>query len=213
MPKPLLRGYLHAIAAGLAVAGFIGLMQRSPGRLVARLPLIIYGSTLILLFSVSALYHLGRWRPGPRAWLRRLDHSNIFLLIAGTYTPLVGTALTGAFRLAILVVIWTLAVLGVVGAAPFLRIPRGVLTGLYVLMGWVVLVATPQLAATLGARAIILMGLGGVQYTAGAVVYGLQRPRLWPRVFGFHELFHLAVVTASATFYVLVLQYGIPRHV
>ena len=213
MPKPLLRGYLHAVAAGLAVLGFVELMQRSPSRLLARLPLIVYGSTLILLFSVSAVYHLGRWRPGTGAWLRRLDHSNIFLLIAGTYTPLVGTVLTGAFRVGILVVIWTLALLGVVGAAPFLRIPRRVLTALYVLMGWVVLVATPQLAAAMGARPIILMGLGGAQYTAGAVVYALQRPRLWPRVFGFHELFHLAVVTASATFYVLVLQYGIPRHV
>jgi hemolysin III len=212
LTKPLLRGWSHAVAAVVAVAGLVSLVvitRHDPAKLVS---MVVYGTGLVLLFAVSATYHIFNWPPRVKDWLRRADHATIFVFIAATYTPLVYNVLDGWWRLGVLITIWICALAGVVGAAPFLRIPRVALASLYVAMGWIAVVALVPLTAALGWAAAILMALGGLQYSLGAAAYAFRRPRLWPRVFGYHEVFHLAVITASITFYVIVVYYAVPYH-
>lgn len=212
LPKPLLRGWSHAIAAVVSVAGLIALIlitRHDPAKLAS---MVVYGVALVLLFGVSATYHVFNWPPRVKDWLRRADHATIFVFIAATYTPLAFNVLDGWWRIGVLAAIWTCALAGVAGAAPFLRIPRALLAGLYLLMGWLAVVALVPLTATLGWVAALLMALGGLQYSLGAAAYAFRRPRLWPRVFGYHELFHLAVITASLTFYAIVVHYAVPFH-
>ncbi len=212
LSKPLLRGWSHAAAAVVAVAGLVSLVvitRHDPAKLVS---MVVYGTGLVLLFAVSATYHIFNWPPRVKDWLRRADHATIFIFIAATYTPLVYNVLDGWWRLGVLVTIWVCALAGVIGAAPFLRIPRAALASLYLAMGWIAVVALVPLTAALGWAAAILMALGGLQYSLGAAAYAFRRPRLWPRVFGYHEVFHLAVITASITFYVIVVYYAVPYH-
>ena len=211
-PKPLLRGWSHGVAAVIAVAGLVILIlitRHDPAKLAS---MVVYGIGLVLLFGVSATYHIFNWPPRAKDWLRRADHATIFVFIAASYTPLVFNILGGWWRIGVLVAIWIMALAGVVGAAPFLRIPRVALASLYLAMGWLAVVAVVPLAAALGWVAALLMALGGLQYSLGAAAYAFRRPRLWPRVFGYHELFHLAVITASVTFYVIVVAYAVPYH-
>jgi hemolysin III len=210
--KPLLRGWSHAIAALVAVAGLGALVvitRNDTGKLVS---MLIYGVGLVLLFGVSGTYHVFNWPPRVKDWLRRADHATIFVFIAATYTPLAYNVLDGWWRIGVLSAIWICAVAGVAGAAPFLRIPRRLLASLYLAMGWVAVVALVPLTAALGWAAAALIALGGLQYSLGAAAYAFKRPNLWPRVFGYHELFHLAVITASVTFYVIVVHYAVPYH-
>src|SRR5712691_6465035 len=202
LPKPLLRGWSHAVAAVVAVAGLVSLVvitRHDPAKLVS---MAVYGTGLVLLFAVSATYHIFNWPPGVKDWLRRADHATIFVF----------NVLDGWWRLGVLITIWVCALAGVVGAAPFLCIPRAALAGLYLAMGWIAVVALVPLSAALGWAAALLMALGGLQYSLGAAAYAFRRPRLWPRVFGYHEVFHLAVITASITFYVIVVYYAVPYH-
>ena len=211
-PKPLLRGWSHGVAAVIALAGLVSLIlitRHDPAKLAS---MVVYGIGLVLLFGVSATYHIFNWPPRAKDWLRRADHATIFVFIAASYTPLVFNILGGWWRIGVLVAIWIMALAGVVGAAPFLRIPRVALASLYLAMGWLAVVAVVPLAAALGWVAALLMALGGLQYSLGAAAYAFRRPRLWPRVFGYHELFHLAVITASVTFYVIVVAYAVPYH-
>jgi len=212
MPKPLLRGWSHAVASFVAVAGLVSLIvitRHDPAKLAS---MVVYGTGLVLLFAVSATYHIFNWPPRVKDWLRRADHATIFVFIAATYTPLIFNILGGWWRIGVLVAIWVCAVAGVIGAAPFLRIPRVALASLYLAMGWLAVVALVPLTAALGWAAALLMALGGLQYSLGAAAYAFRRPRLWPRVFGYHELFHLAVISASVTFYVIVVAYAVPYH-
>jgi hemolysin III len=208
--KPMLRGWSHGAAALVAVAGLIALMvvtREDPAKMAS---MAVYGVGLVLLFGVSATYHIFNWPPRVKDWLRRADHATIFLFIAATYTPLAFNVLSGWWRAGVLAAIWVCAVAGVAGAAPFLRIPRRILASLYVAMGWVAVVALVPLTAALGWLAAVLIALGGIQYSLGAAAYAFRKPRLWPRVFGYHEVFHLAVITASITFYVIVVHYAVP---
>jgi hemolysin III len=172
--------------------------------------MIVYGLGLVLLFGVSGTYHIFNWPPRVKDWLRRADHATIFVFIAATYTPLAFNVLDGWWRIGVLAAIWICAAGGVAGAAPFLRIPRRLLTGLYLAMGWLAVIALVPLTAALGWVAALLMALGGLQYSLGAAVYAFKKPSPWPRVFGYHEVFHLAVITASVTFYVIVIHYAVP---
>lgn len=212
--KPLLRGYLHAAAAIAAIVCTIVLAVISANDRPKQISLLVYGASSILLFGWSALYHLGNWSPRVRKLFRRIDHANIFVLIAGTYTPVAFNLLAGPARVALLVIIWTLAALGMLAAAPALRIPRQVMAGLYVAMGWVAVGFLPQIAGAIGEHALLLMGVGGALYTLGALAYALHRPNPWPRVFGYHEVFHLATIAAAATFLLFIVQQVLPyaRH-
>lgn len=160
----------------------------------------------MLTFGVSALYHRVDWRPAARRMMRRLDHASIYLLIAGTYTPYGLLVLSGAWQISILGVVWIGAALAIVQRLVWLDAPRWVPVVAGILLGWVGIVALPQIVAASGVSGTLLVAAGGVFYTLGAVVYALKRPDFVPSVFGFHELFHvLTVVAASCQFAAVVL--------
>lgn len=203
--RPLMRGYLHlggAVLTVFATAVLLALAGNAPGTRVA---LLVYGACAEILFGMSALYHIVTWRPTVRAVLRRFDHANIFLLIAGTYTPIVGVVLTGGWRVGILSAVWALSLVGIIVAASGVPLPRGISVGIYVLTGSVALAALPQIAARVGLGGMCWLLLGGVLYTLGALAYALRKPNPWPRVFGYHEVFHLATLAANAAFFAFIL--------
>lgn len=201
---PLLRGWSHALAILPATAGAALLVAGGPRSAGQRAALALYGAALILLFTVSALYHRGPWTPRVRAVWRRIDHANIFLMIAATYTAVGVILLDGVTRMAILTTVWVVAVAGIVLTALPVRLPRGVSVLLYVLTGWIAIIVLPTLVARVGIAGVALLLAGAVLYTLGAVAYGMRRPRLWPHVFGYHEVFHLLVIAASAIFFTFV---------
>jgi hemolysin III len=202
--KPLLRGVSHEIAAFVALAAWIGLClaARSPqGRAAAA----IYGAALLAQFTVSALYHRPTWAPRARLFWRRLDHSAIFLLIAGTYTPfclLVG----GTSGQVLLAVVWVGGALGVVQAIAWPTAPKPLVALIYVALGWVVLPVLPSLYHRLGPLYIALLAAGGITYSLGAAVYALRRPDPFPRVFGYHEVFHALVIAAAVLQFVVAAR-------
>ena len=194
--KPLLRGVSHEIAAAVALAGWVALaLVATPGR--ARVAANVYGASLFTLFLVSALYHRPAWQPAARRLMRRLDHSAIFLLIAGTYTPIC-LALPPASGQRLLAIVWSGAAAGILQSLLWVRAPKALSAAIYVLLGWVVVTALPALRAALGGTAIALLFAGGAAYTVGAVVYATRRPDPFPRVFGYHEVFHALVIAAAA---------------
>jgi hemolysin III len=209
-PRPLLRGWLHAVAVAGGVATTVALCLQCAGDPPRMLSMLVYGLSMCALFAASALYHLGSWPPVWHARLRALDHASIFGLIAGTYTPIAFNVLEGWERLAILVVIWVLAAVGIALSVHSLRLPRAASTVLYVGMGWTALAAAPSLLRALPAAAITTLVAGGLAYTAGALVYALRRPDPFPRVFGFHEVFHALVVAANAAFATAIWLWVVP---
>jgi hemolysin III len=208
--KPLLRGYLHLGAAILAVIGTVALLILATGDWPKQVTLVIYGLSSVWLFGMSALYHIGSWEPGRKALLRRLDHANIFILIAGTYTPIAFNVMTGWWRIGILAAVWGLALAGIIAAAPRLSLPRWLMVALYLATGWVALAAIPEIAHNLGLGAILMLVLGGALYTVGALAYTFKRPNPWPRVFGYHEVFHLCTIAANAVFFAFMVIYVVP---
>jgi hemolysin III len=200
--KPLLRGVSHEVAAGLALAGGVVLAVLAPGPR-ARAAAIVYGLSLVTLFAVSALYHRPTWPPRARMWMRRLDHSAIFLLIAGTYTPFCLLLAEGR-GLPLLAVVWTGALLGVVQSVAWPKAPKPLVAALAVLLGWAILPMLPTLGRTLGVGALAMLAAGGALYTVGAVVYATGRPDPSPRVFGYHEVFHALVIAAACLHYAVV---------
>jgi hemolysin III len=169
----------------------------------------VYAVCSVLLFTVSAVYHRGRWSPRVDAVLRRFDHANIFLLIAGTYTPFSLLLLRGTDRIAMLAVVWGGALAGVAFRVLWVGAPRWLYTPIYIALGWAAVFFLPQLAegshrlgVGLGTVVLALIALGGALYTLGGVVYGFKRPNPWPRWFGFHEVFHTCTILAFTTHYV-----------
>jgi hemolysin III len=200
--KPLLRGVSHQIAAGVALAGLVALVLLAPGPR-ARLAGAIYGGSLVALFTVSALYHRPTWGPRIRPWLRRLDHSAIFLLIAGSYTPL--CLLLGDDRSRMLLgLVWVGAGLGMLRAILWPTAPRALSTSLYLLLGWAAVPLVPAIQRTLGTGPLLLLAAWGLLYTVGAVIYATRRPDPFPRVFGYHEIFHALVIAAAGLQFAVV---------
>lgn len=195
--KPLLRGWSHVVS--FAVVGVLGLFMLAyatapPSR---RLTLVIYLLGTLAMFGVSALYHRGLWTDAARSVWRRLDHSTIFLAIAGAYTPISVACLTGWHRSAVLGAAWGGAVVGITLQWLPVHVPRALFTIVYLVVGWSMAIALPQLFHGIGAVGFSLVMAGGVAYTVGAVIYALKRPDPWPRVFGYHEVFHLLTVVAA----------------
>jgi hemolysin III len=196
--KPRLRGVLHQWACAVSVP--LGLvMVTGAGTARARIALSVYALSLMGLFGVSALYHRINWRSvTARDWMRRLDHSMIFVLIAGSYTPFAMLVLHGPLATAILVAVWAGALFGVAFSLVWSSAPTWLHAGLYVLLGWVAVAALPQLGGAIGMGGLMLLCLGGVLYTLGAVIYAIKRPDPLPSVFGYHEVFHTLVIAAAA---------------
>jgi len=200
--KPLLRGVSHEIAAGVALAGLVALVWLAPGPR-ARTAALVYGMSLVALFSVSALYHRPMWGPRARLWMRRLDHSAIFLLIAGTFTPL--CLLLGDARAhTMLAVVWAGAGVGILRALLWPKAPRALATALYLLLGWAAVPLVPAMYRELGPGPLALLAAGGLLYSVGAVIYATRRPDPFPRVFGYHEIFHALVVVAAGLQFAVV---------
>ena len=210
--KPLLRGWFHAGAAlaAIIITSILCWLSRSDGARL--LSMLIFGLSMVEMYTVSAIYHIKMWSPARRRVWRAVDHANIFVLIAGTYTPLCFNVLDGWVRVVLLITIWLLAVLGVGFAILSLKYatPRWLNASLYVIMGWVVVLALPAFLAVLPWTAIAILLLGGVFYTIGAIFYALRRPNPWPRVFGYHEIFHLLVIAGSVAFVACVWIWALP---
>jgi hemolysin III len=202
--KPRLRGVFHQWAFVAAVAAGVTLVALAEG-VRERTASWIYATSLAAMFGASALYHRGRWRSvRVRIWLRRLDHSMIFMLIAGTYTPFALLAFEGFTADAVLVVVWSGAAAGLVLNLLWIHAPEWVAASVYIALGWVVVATLPQLFTRAGVAAAVLVIVGGVLYTLGAIGYAARRPNPWPSAFGFHEIFHLLVIAAAATQFVAV---------
>lgn len=195
--KPVLRGWLHVVASLVALV-LCGVMVVQAPTGWARLAMVVYSLGLIGMFTVSSLYHRGRWSPGALRHMSRLDHSTIFLAIAGTYTPVALFGMKGWASPTVLALVWGGAVIGILLVWLPVTLPRWLFTAVYAIVGWAAIVALPQLIDTLGMTGFALILAGGVCYTIGAVVYGTRRPDPWPRVFGFHEVFHAFTVIAAA---------------
>ncbi|MGL5819920.1 MAG: PAQR family membrane homeostasis protein TrhA [Phycicoccus sp.] len=194
--KPRLRGWLHVGMAPVAVAAGVVLVTiatTTEGKVSAG----VFAGTAVLLFGTSAVYHRGTWSPRVGAWLRRVDHSNIFLIIAGTYTPF-ALLLPAAQARSLLLLVWSGAVLGVLFRMCWAGAPRWLYTPVYVLLGWVAVFYFGPLIEHAGGGAMTWVVVGGVLYSLGAVVYGTKRPDISPRWFGFHEVFHSLTVLAFA---------------
>ncbi len=208
--KPRLRGVWHQWAAVISVPLGIALVLAAESTR-ARVALAVYAISLASLFGVSAIYHRVNWRSlTARRWMRRLDHSMIFMLIAGTYTPFAVIALHGTFAVTILIVMWSLALAGASFNLIWIDAPKWVLTVIYLAMGWTAIITVPQLAAALGIGGLTLLMIGGLVYTAGAVVYAIRRPDPVPTVFGYHELFHALVILAAALQYAVIAFWVVP---
>jgi hemolysin III len=190
----------------LAIAGAIILVVAGSGNIARQISLAVYGLCLVLLFAVSASYHRGPWSPRTRRVWGRLDHATIFLAIAGTYTPVVVNVLKGWPSIVLLVVIWVLAGSGVIVATTGIPLPRWVTVVLYLAVGWTVVFFVPALGDRIHLSGLLVLALGGALYCSGAIVYALKRPRLWPKVFGFHEVFHILVIAATAVYFVFILE-------
>ncbi len=208
--KPRLRGVSHQWAFFVSlVTGLVLVLAAPEGQ--ATLAAAIYAASVAGLFGSSALYHRVNWSSaGARAWMRRLDHSMIFVLIAGTYTPFALLALHGSLSTAILIAVWAGALGGIVFKLVWLSAPKWVIAGVYVVLGWVAVAAFPQLLERLGLTATVLVAAGGLLYTAGAVIYALRRPDPVPAVFGYHEVFHVLVIVAAALQYAVVAFFVLP---
>jgi hemolysin III len=206
---PRLRGLLHAHAAWVAGAAAVVLVALAPTG-GARVAAGIYGTALIALFSVSALYH--RWPGDPRwkPWLQRLDHSAIFVFIAASYTPVGLLVLDGALQTAVLVSVWAGAAAGVTLSLAWITAPRWLVAGCYLALGWVAVVALPELWRQIGPAPFVLLALGGGLYSLGAAVYAIRKPNLWPRTFGFHEVFHALVIAAALSHFIAMAGWVVP---
>lgn len=201
--KPLMRGVLHQVFFFVALAAGALLVAAAPGG-EAKLACAVYGVSLATMLGVSALYHRPTWGAEARQRMRRLDHSAIFVLIAGTYTPMALTLPSHAAKV-LLTVSWVGAAIGVVRALFWIRAPKWVAAVLAVTMGWLGALYLPGVAHAAGYPVLILVGVGGALYTLGALIYAFRRPDPWPKVFGYHEVFHALVVAAAVCHFAAVV--------
>lgn len=201
--KPKLRGWLHAGITPLAAAAGVVLISLAPTA-AGRVGGAVFLTASLLLFGTSAVYHRYTWGPREEAVLRRLDHANIFVFIAASYTPLALQLLSGRSQVALLVLIWGAALGGLLFRLFWLDAPRWLYTLLYIAMGWAAIGWVRPFWAGAGVAAFTLIAVGGLLYTAGAVVYALKRPNPSPRWFGFHEIFHACTIAAFAAHYIAI---------
>jgi hemolysin III len=208
--KPKLRGVSHEYAFFVSLACGVALILAASGG-GARLAATIYAVAVSALFGTSALYHRVTWRPSARRWMRRLDHSMIFVMIAGTYTPVALIALHGTLSKTILIVVWAGALGGVIFKLVWIDAPKWLLASVYVLLGLVSGAIVGELPAAIGWLGVAGLTLGGLLYVIGAVVYASGRPDPVPKVFGYHEVFHALVIVAAGLQYAVIAFAVLPR--
>jgi hemolysin III len=208
--KPRLRGVSHEYAFFVSiVTGVLLILAASDGR--ARLAASVYAVAVTALLGTSALYHRVTWRPGARRWMRRLDHSMIFVLIAGTYTPVCLLALHGSLARIVLIVVWAGALGGIVFKLVWIDAPKWLLALVYVALGSVAAAVLGELPAAVGWLGVAGLAGGGLLYAVGAVIYASGRPNPWPKTFGYHEIFHALVIVAAALHYAVIYFAVLPH--
>jgi len=209
--RPRLRGVSHGIAFFLAVPAGVALaLEAHTG--TGRLAAIVYGSTVAFMFAVSGIYHRVNWRGAGRLVMRRIDHAGIYALIAGSYTPVGLLVLHGAWQIVVLSIVWTGAAAAILLKVFWVAAPKWLAAAIAVPLGWVAVIVLPQLATRVGIVACVLVVLGGLAYTAGALVYVFRRPDPAPKVFGYHEIFHALVILAVCLQYTSFAVYVLPDH-
>jgi hemolysin III len=207
--RPRFRGVVHQWSFFVALAAGAGLVAWAPaGRATAATA--VYAAALAGLLGTSALYHRVTWRPSVRAWLRRLDHSMIFVLIAGTYTPFAVLVLDEPLNVVLLAGVWGGAVAGILFTLLWADAPPWLTAAAYVALGWFSIIAMPEITERAGPAALALLAAGGLAYTAGAIVYARRRPDPRPATFGYHEIFHVLVVVAAAAHFAAVAAFAVP---
>ncbi|HTB70185.1 MAG TPA: hemolysin III family protein [Solirubrobacteraceae bacterium] len=208
--KPRLRGVFHQYAFFVSLACGVGLiLAASDGR--SRVAVAIYAAAVSALLGTSALYHRVTWRPRARRWMRRLDHSMIFVLIAGTYTPVALLALKGPLASTILIVMWAGALGGVIFKLAWIDAPKWLFALVYVVLGLVTATVFGELPATIGWLGAVGLATGGLLYVVGAVIYTSGKPNPWPKVFGYHEVFHTLVLAAAGLHYAVIAFAVLPH--
>ena len=209
LPKPRLRGRLHQVAFFASIPAGIALVALASGA-EARVGAAIFAASLTALYGVSAAYHRGQWSARALRHMRRLDHCMIYVLIAGTYTPVGLLVLNGTLATVVLAVVWGGALAGTILELVWTGAPRWLGGTVYLALGWVAVVAMPQLFAQLGTAGGLLIVAGGLIYSAGAAVYALRRPDPVPAVFGYHEVFHLLVIAGVAAHFLAICLFALP---
>jgi hemolysin III len=209
MHKPRLRGISHtaAFAAALPLGVLLGLYANTARDRVA---VIVFAAAAAVMFGVSALYHRGNWSDRLRRWMRALDHTGIFVMIAGTYTAFGLLVLDGAWRWSVLGIVWAGATCAVLLNVAWRSSPQWLTGVLAIALGWVGVVVAPQFAGEIGVGGMTLVVAGGLAYTVGAVIFAMRRPDPYPKTFGYHEIFHVLVITAVACHYVAVAFFAVP---
>ena len=209
MQNPI-RGFLHGGAALATSIGLIFLLERAWGRVSAVTGSLVFGGALVLMYTVSSLYHSVPWSDRWKPRLQKIDHSMIFLVVAGTFTPIAIASLEGSALFLSLGVVWGIAVTGIVLKLLAPGIGTWLSVTLQMVMGWSAVAWMPWIYRQLGGGAIALIALGGACYTIGTVIYAMRRPRLFPRTFSHHELFHVLVIAGSSFHFFAILLYAIP---
>lgn len=209
MQNPV-RGFLHGTAAVATAIGLAVLLDRSWGRLEAVTGALIFGGALLAMYVISSLYHSVPWGRRWKTRLQKIDHSMIFLVVAGTFTPIAIASLDGLALALGMGAVWVMAVTGILLKLLVRDIRTGLSVTLQMIMGWSALIWIPWIWRELGPGAIALIALGGACYTVGTVIYAARRPRLFPRTFSHHELFHVLVIAGSALHFFAILLYAIP---
>lgn len=205
-----INAYTHLLGAGLSLVGTIFLLiyggKGLPLTTTAIVSIIIFGLSLVSLYTASGIYHAVRAKDTVLLKLKKLDHSMIFILIAGSYTPFCLLTLSGVWQITILTLVWTLAIIGITLKMFWINMPRWISTSFYIGMGWVALLALNPLTKALSVGGTTWLALGGIMYTIGGIIYGLKKPNISEQ-FGFHELFHIFVLLGSACHYWCVFNY------
>jgi hemolysin III len=209
MQNPI-RGFLHGGAAVATAFGLVILLERAWGRTAAVIGAVMFGGALLVMYTISSLYHSVPWSERWKARLQRIDHSMIFLVVAGTFTPIAIASLQGWPLAVSLGIAWGIAATGILLKAFIPSIKTGLSVTLQMVMGWSALVWTPWVWAELGTGAVALIALGGVCYTVGTVIFSAKRPRLFPRTFSYHEMFHVLVIAGSSFHFFAILLYALP---
>jgi hemolysin III len=209
MQNPI-RGFLHGSAAVATAIGLFFLVDRAWGRTEAIVGAFVFGGALLLMFTVSTLYHSVPWEERWKTRIQRIDHSMIFLVVAGTFTPIAIASLEGLMLAVALGIVWGIAVTGILLKALMPQIRTHLSVTLQMVMGWSAVIWVPWIWRELGPGAVALIVLGGMCYVVGTVIYAIRRPRLFPRAFSHHELFHVLVIAGSSLHFFAILLYAIP---
>jgi hemolysin III len=200
-------GLTHLAAAIAAFFGLLALLYAGRGSLEKEISFLIYGLSLILMLSASAAYHLANAEPNVILTLRKMDHSAIYLLIAGSYTPICMFFFTGFWHWGLLTIIWIMALTGIGIKLFVIHAPRWITAGVYLLMGWLCIMAIQEMLRTMPAQAIGWLIAGGLFYTFGALIYILKKPDFFPGVFGFHEIWHIFVILGAFSHFILIAAF------